>query len=79
MTRPVLSQFLSLKVRRSANFLWFMSVVGRIVRLKSCERVGRAPKYSTCWTMVPDFELLITRRKGYFLRASDKIAEVSYE
>ena len=41
-TQPALSQNLSLKIRRSGNFVYFRNVVRRILRLRGgCERVGR--------------------------------------
>ena len=40
--RRTLSQFLSLKIRISPNFMLFRNVVRRILKLQSCERVRRA-------------------------------------
>ena len=40
-TRPVLSQFQILKIRRLANFMHFRNIVRRIVKLQNCERVGQ--------------------------------------
>ena len=39
--RPALSQFLSLAIRRSAEFMQLKNDVGRISMLENCERVGR--------------------------------------
>ena len=41
---PVLSQFLSLKIRRLAMFVLFRNVARRILKLQNCERVGRVYK-----------------------------------
>ena len=40
-TRPAFSQFGSLEIRRSASFMKFRNVVSQILKLYSCERVGR--------------------------------------
>ena len=42
--RPTHSQFQSLKIRRSANFMQFGNVDTRILALKSCGCVGREKK-----------------------------------
>ena len=39
--RPALSQFWSLNIRRSANFMEFRNVVRRILKFQNYERVGR--------------------------------------
>ena len=40
-TRPTISQFSRLTIGRLASFIWFSNVVQRIMKLQSCERVGR--------------------------------------
>ena len=44
-TRPAFTQFLNLEIRRSANFVYFRNVVGRILNLKRRGRVGRGLLY----------------------------------
>ena len=41
-SRPTLSQFHSLKIRRLSDFMKFRKDVRRILKLHSCEMVGRA-------------------------------------
>ena len=41
-TRPTLSQFESLNIRRSAIYIRFGNVVLRVLKLQICERVSRA-------------------------------------
>ena len=41
LTRPIISQFKSLKIRRLAILMLFRNVVRDILNLQSCERVGR--------------------------------------
>ena len=41
-TRPALSQFQSLAIRRSANCFSFRNIVRQILKLLSCERVAAA-------------------------------------
>ena len=43
ITRPLgLSNFLSLTIRRLANFMYYWNGVRLNLKLQSCERVGRA-------------------------------------
>ena len=46
LSRPALSQFQSLTIRKSTNLMKFERVVRRIWKLQSCQRVGQAAAFS---------------------------------
>ena len=63
-SRPTLSQFQSLKIRRSVNSLLFIYVVWRILKLQSCERFGRVPGLQKNMLVGLPQELTLGQKQG---------------